>query len=151
MVICLMCRRNSLGARGESNPVLVSGLHWIALGEKYLGFLAWRVIQCWAILTFGPALMSAGKSSAGSACPVRSMRRMLFSSPVSKDERIQRLATTLYLRQRLVPETMKWYRGEELGRLIARLLTIMTGILHRVKRFAVLRGLPRGSAPILMR
>lgn len=79
------------------------------------------------------------------------MRRMLFSSPVSKDERIQRLATTLYLRQRLVPETMKWYRGEELGRLIARLLTIMTGILHRVKRFAVLRGLPRGSAPILMR
>lgn len=40
MVICLMRRRNSLGARGESNPVLVSGLHWIALVEKYLGFLA---------------------------------------------------------------------------------------------------------------
>lgn len=132
--------RNSLGARGERNLVLVSGLHWIAIGEKCLGFLAWWVIQCWASWAFGPALMSAGKSSAGSVCPVRSMRRMLFSSPVSKDERIQHLATTLYLRQRLVPETMKWYRGEELGRLIARLLTIMTGILHCAKQFAVLKG-----------
>lgn len=139
--------RNSLGARGERNLVLVSGLHWIAIGEKCLGFLAWWVIQCWAILAFGPALMSAGKSSAGSVCPVRSMRRMLFSSPVSKDERIQHLATTLYLRQRLVPETMKRYRGEELGRLIARLLTIMTGILHCAKQFAILKGASERESP----
>ena len=40
MAIRLMRRRNSLGTRGERNPVLVSDLHWIALGEKYLGFLA---------------------------------------------------------------------------------------------------------------
>ena len=79
------------------------------------------------------------------------MRRMLFSSPVSKDERIQHLATTLYLRQRLVPETMKRYRGEELGRLIVRPLAITTGILHCAKRFAVLRGLSKGSAPFFMR
>ena len=146
-MICLMRCRNSLGARGERNLVLVSGLHWIAIGEKCLGFLAWWVIQCWAILAFGPALMSAGKSSAGSVCPVRSMRRMLFSSPVSKDERIQHLATTLYLRQRLVPETMKRYRGEELGRLIARLLTIMTGILHCAKQFAILKGASERESP----
>ena len=92
--------------------------------------------------------MSAGKSNAGSVCPVRFMRRMLFSSPVSKDERIQHLATTLYLRQRLVPETMKRYRGEELGRLIARLLTIMTGILHCAKQFAVLKGGFREGVPL---
>ncbi|MGO5500643.1 hypothetical protein ACTQV1_06010 [Paratractidigestivibacter faecalis] len=75
------------------------------------------------------------------------MRRMLFSSPVSKDERIQHLATTLYLRQRLVLETMKRYRGEELGRLIARLLTIMTGILHCAKQFAVLKGASERECP----
>ena len=152
MTICLTRHRNGLGARGERNPVLVSGLHWIAIGEKCLGFLAWWVIQCWAILAFGPALMSAGKSSAGFACPVRPLHApdaLLIT--VSKDERIQHLATTLYLRQRLVPETMKRCRGEELGRLIARLLAIMTGILHCAKQFAVLGGLPRGSAPIFMR
>lgn len=37
------------------------------------------------------------------------------------NERIQHLATTLYLHQKLVPETMRQCRGEELGRLIARL------------------------------
>lgn len=92
--------------------------------------------------------MSAGKSSAGSACPVRPLHApdaLLIT--VSKDERIQHLAITLYLRQRLVPETMKRYRGEELGRLIARLLTIMTGILHCAKQFAVLKGASERECP----
>lgn len=29
-----------LGARDERNPVLVASLHWIAVGENYLGLLA---------------------------------------------------------------------------------------------------------------
>lgn len=152
MTICLTRHRNGLGARGERNPVLVSGLHWIAIGEKCLGFLAWWVIQCRAILAFGPALMSAGKSSAGSACPVRPLHApdaLLIT--VSKDEWIQHLATTLCLHQKLVPETMKRRHGKELGRLIVRPLAITAGVLHRVKRFAVLRGLSKGSAPIFMR
>ncbi len=31
---------NCLDARDELNPVRVVDLHWIAVGEKYLGFLA---------------------------------------------------------------------------------------------------------------
>ena len=66
---------------------------------------------------------------------------------VSKEEWIQHLATTLCLHQKLVPETMKRCRGEELGRLIARLLTITTGIPRCAKRFAVLRGASEGECP----
>lgn len=79
------------------------------------------------------------------SCPLHAPDALLIT--VSKDERIQHLATTLYLRQRLVPETMKRYRGEELGRLIARLLTIMTGILHCAKQFAVLKGASEREYP----
>ena len=34
-------------------------LHWIAPGEKNLGFLAWEPIQCGGSRGLGPALMSA--------------------------------------------------------------------------------------------
>lgn len=66
----------------------------------------------------------------------------------SGDERIQHLATTLCLHRKLVPETMKRRHGKELGRLTVRPLAITTGILHCAKRFAVLRGLSKGS-PLL--
>lgn len=79
------------------------------------------------------------------------IQRTLWERWLAGDERIQHLATTLCLHQKLVPETMKRRHGKELGRLIARPLAITTGILHCAKRFAVLRGLMKGSAPIFMR
>lgn len=79
------------------------------------------------------------------------IQRTLWERWLAGDERIQHLATTLCLHQKPVPETMKRYRGEELGRLIVRPLAITTGILHCAKRFAVLRGLSKGSAPFFMR
>ena len=79
------------------------------------------------------------------------IQRTLWERWLAGDERIQHLATTLCLHQKPVPETMKRRHGKELGRLIVRPLAITAGVLHRVKRFAVLRGLSKGSAPIFMR
>ena len=78
------------------------------------------------------------------------IQRTLWERWLAGDERIQHLATTLCLHQKLVSEIMKRRHGKELGRLIVRPLAIAAGILHCVKRFAVLRGGFRRGVPLCL-